>query len=84
VVAFDVGGVREQLGDAGVVVPAGDTGAMAEAVVALLDDPVARDELGVRAAARARDLWDVGPFRQSVAHAVERALVPGDRAVPAP
>ena len=75
--------VREQFGDAGVVVPAGDTGAMVEAVAALLDDPVCRDELGERAADRARDLGDVGPCRQSVARAVERALVPEHHAVPA-
>jgi len=36
VAATDVGGVRELVGDAGVLVPAGDSNALAEAMVALM------------------------------------------------
>jgi glycosyltransferase involved in cell wall biosynthesis len=66
VVAFDVGSVADQLGEAGVVIAPGDTEAMADAVVALLDDRVKARELGEAAAARAREIHDVGGFRQGV------------------
>ena len=66
IVAFDVGGVRDQLGDAGVVVPAGDTAAMADAVVGLLDDPDNARALGEAAATRARELHDVAPFHEAI------------------
>ncbi|HMG43702.1 MAG TPA: glycosyltransferase [Acidimicrobiales bacterium] len=66
IVAFDVGGVRDQLGDAGVIVAAGDTDAMAAAVVRLLDDPDAARALGEAAATRARELHDVAPFHQAI------------------
>ena len=56
VVAFDVGGVREQLEDAGVVVPAGDVKAMARAVIALLEDEAERRRLGAEAARRVLSL----------------------------
>ncbi len=47
VVATDVGGVRELVGDAGVVVPAKDSNALAEAMVAMMRRPNgARAELG--------------------------------------
>jgi glycosyltransferase involved in cell wall biosynthesis len=58
VVAFDVGGLAEQLGDAGVLVPAEDVDLMAKAVVTLLDDAALRRDLGDRALARARSEWD--------------------------
>jgi glycosyltransferase involved in cell wall biosynthesis len=66
VVAFDVGSVGDQLGDAGLVVAPGDTGAMADAVVGLLDDRARAHALGEAAAARARELHDVEPFHQAV------------------
>jgi glycosyltransferase involved in cell wall biosynthesis len=47
VVATDVGGVRELVGDAGVVVPAKDSNALAEAMLAMMRKPCgARAELG--------------------------------------
>jgi glycosyltransferase involved in cell wall biosynthesis len=66
IVAFDVGGVREQLDDTGVVVPAGDVAAMAGAVIALLDDEAERRRLGAEAARRVRSLYDIGPFRENI------------------
>ena len=59
VVAYDVGGVAEQVGDAGVVVPAEDVGLMAAAIVELLDDDCARRALGERAEAMVTTHWDV-------------------------
>lgn len=52
-IATDVGDCREIVGDAGVVVPSGDAGALAEAVIALaLCDPEERSGIGARARAR--------------------------------
>lgn len=55
VVAFDVGGIRDQIGDAGVLVPAGDVNAMATAITGLLSDPEERRRLGELARRRAID-----------------------------
>jgi glycosyltransferase involved in cell wall biosynthesis len=54
IVASDVGGIGEALvnGDSGLLVPAGSAPALAEALIALLDDPGRRAEIG--AAARRR------------------------------
>lgn len=58
-VTTDVGGAGEALGPGGVLVPAGDTGAVAEAVCDLLLDEPKRRELGRRARLRAEELaWD--------------------------
>lgn len=77
VVAFDVGGVAEQLGDTGLVVPAEDVELMAKAVVTLLDDATARRDLGERAHARVRERWDAEvAFRPAVQRLV--AHVAGD------
>jgi glycosyltransferase involved in cell wall biosynthesis len=59
VVAFDVGGIAEQLGDVGMVVPAEDVDMMAKAVIGLLDDESARRTLGDQAEARVKEHWDV-------------------------
>jgi glycosyltransferase involved in cell wall biosynthesis len=53
-----VGGVAEQLGDAGLVVAAEDVELMAKSVITLLDDAAARRDLGERAHARAVARWD--------------------------
>lgn len=53
VVATDVGGSGEALGEAGVLVPAGDPAALAAAVRKLASDPAAARELGRRARHRA-------------------------------
>lgn len=59
VVAFDVGGLHEAIGDAGILVAPGDVDAMAAAVARLLADDEARAELGRRGAARVRELFSV-------------------------
>jgi glycosyltransferase involved in cell wall biosynthesis len=54
-VATAVGGLPELVGDAAVLVPAGDVDAVATAVADLLADPDRRDELRHRGTARAAD-----------------------------
>ncbi len=58
VVATDVGGVAEEVGDAGSVVPARDAGALAAAIRRLAADPAERRALGDAGLARARSLYD--------------------------
>lgn len=53
VVAFDVGGVAHQLGDAGVLVPREDVAAFACEVAGLVADAPRRQELGLRGSERA-------------------------------
>ena len=60
VVAFDVGGVREQVGDTGLLVPPEDTSALAEALETVAADPELRARLGRAARARA---WERFSFR---------------------
>ena len=52
-VATDVGGMRELVGDGAQLVPPGDVDAFADAVGDLLADPVARAQLGARGRRRA-------------------------------
>jgi len=57
VVATDVGGNREVLGDAGVLCGARDPRALADAMAGLATDPERRAELGARARRRATELF---------------------------
>ncbi|HLV13342.1 MAG TPA: GT4 family glycosyltransferase PelF [Trueperaceae bacterium] len=59
VVATRVGGVREAVGDAGLLVAPRDDVGMAEACVRLLTDPCLRRELGARARQRALERFTV-------------------------
>jgi glycosyltransferase involved in cell wall biosynthesis len=72
-VASDVGGVREALGDGGVLVPAGDPAALAAALREWLTSPAYRSAL--RAAARTRRTELAGWDRTAalVAEALEAA-----------
>ncbi|HEY1929607.1 MAG TPA: glycosyltransferase family 4 protein [Caulobacteraceae bacterium] len=60
VVVTDGGALPEVVGEAGVVVPAGDAEALRSAIADLLDDPARRRRLGAAAAARAeaRFSWE--------------------------
>lgn len=62
VVAFDVGGVAQQVGETGRLVPAQDVDAFAEAVTDLLVDGAERTRLGVEAAARVDALYSSRTF----------------------
>lgn len=57
VVVTDGGALPEVVGQAGVVVPAGDAGALRDALAALLDDPARRGRLSAAGLERAR-LYD--------------------------
>lgn len=74
VVASAVGGVPEQVGDAGVLVPAGDAEALAVAVLALAADPTRRAELGALAKARATTGPGIDGFRSAVRDLVRARL----------
>jgi glycosyltransferase involved in cell wall biosynthesis len=56
VVATDVGGVREMVGDAGLLVPAKDSAALADAMIATMKK--GREELAVRGSAARRRIAD--------------------------
>lgn len=59
VVAYDTGGLRELLGDCGVLVPAGDRAALLEALDQLLGDGERRSRLARCGRSRARERYDV-------------------------
>jgi glycosyltransferase involved in cell wall biosynthesis len=61
ILATDVGGVRELMGDAGALVPADDADALADALSLLIGDPGRRAELSAAAGARAAERFDAGP-----------------------
>jgi len=62
VVGFDVPTVREAVGDAGVLVEAGDTSALAAAIGGLLDDPGAAAELAERGRRRFDELFGLDRY----------------------
>lgn len=66
VVAFDVGAVREQVGDAGVMVPAEDIDALAAAVSRLVADDRERRRLGVASEQRAIAHFSTGAFARAL------------------
>jgi glycosyltransferase involved in cell wall biosynthesis len=84
VVAFAVGDVPSQIGDAGTLVPPLDVGRAADAVIGLLRDPEERSRLGDAAGARARERFSVAEFaaevRRIAADASSRATRGHDRA----
>ena len=80
VVAFDVGDVAEQVGDAGRLIPAQAVDQAAAAVVALLRDPAERSRMGTAAAARARERFAIEDFATTVQTlAVGRTPTPAAR-----
>lgn len=76
VVASAVGGVPELVGDGetGLLVPAGDDEALADALRRLLEDPGLRRRFGEAGRARALGRFDVGAFRRAHIELYERLL----------
>ena len=72
VVAFAVGGVPQQVGDAGIVVPKGDVAAFAREIVRLLKDECEQRRLGSAAEARVKDLYSTDSFIAVLSNLVER------------
>lgn len=72
VVAFGVGGVPAQIGDAGVVVRPGDVTGFADAVLTLVLDPEARGELGDRARRRVLSEFSGADFERNLQKVVAR------------
>jgi glycosyltransferase involved in cell wall biosynthesis len=77
VVATDVGGTGRVVGDAAVLVPAGDSQALARGVLSVLADPALRESLRARATNRAAQLPDQAAARDA-ALAEYAALLSGD------
>jgi glycosyltransferase involved in cell wall biosynthesis len=80
VVGFGVGGVADQIGDAGVVVPPEDVAAFAGAIVGLVLDGRRRDDLGERARERVRARYSLKVFADGVTQVVEETA--GSATVP--
>lgn len=84
VVAFDVGSVREQVGDAGILVPPEDVAAFAAALGRLLDDDALRSRLGAAARRRAAERFSSQAFASRLleilaqAHRTRAARTGGD------
>jgi glycosyltransferase involved in cell wall biosynthesis len=76
VVATDVGGVSEAVrhGETGLLVPANDPGALAEALDCLVQDPELRLRLGSAGRERVRQHFDVVPFRRAHLELYRRLL----------
>ncbi len=62
IVATDVGGVREALGDSGIVVPPRSPRFLADAVVTLFRDPALQAQLGNDARLRVQVAYPIGGF----------------------
>ncbi|SEQ80459.1 Glycosyltransferase involved in cell wall bisynthesis [Lentzea xinjiangensis] len=79
VVAFDVEGVRQSLGDAGEVVPAGDVSALAHAVALRLADPELAAAEGKRGRVRAETLFDRDRMTDQVLSLTAKLVPEGGR-----
>ena len=78
-VAFSVGGIPEvvESGRSGLLVPFGDTAALARGVETLLADPAARATLGAAAKARAAELFSADRIVGQYVEYYRRLLAPG-------
>lgn len=72
-VAFNIGGVERQLGDAGVLVPPEDVEAFSEAIVELLESSERRHSLGLLALQRADELWSTATYSTELIRALKRS-----------
>ncbi|MCC8247766.1 glycosyltransferase [Saccharothrix luteola] len=75
VVAFDVSGVRQSVGEAGAVLSAGDVEGLAEAVAVRLADPSAADLEGAHGRRRVELLFDRRQVADQIATLVDKLLV---------
>ncbi|MFI6099330.1 glycosyltransferase [Lentzea sp. NPDC051213] len=77
VVAFDVAGVRQSVGDAGAVVAGGDVTALARALAARLADPSLASFEGLTGRRRAEALFDRGRMTDQIITLVEKLVTGG-------
>ncbi|MGI5501407.1 glycosyltransferase [Lentzea sp. CA-135723] len=77
VVAFDVEGVRQSLGDAGEVVPEQDTNALAQAIAQRLKDPELAATEGKRGRIRAETLFDKDHMTSRIVTLTEKLVAEG-------
>jgi glycosyltransferase involved in cell wall biosynthesis len=84
IVATDVGGVRELMGDAGALVPADDADALRDALARLITEPGRRAQLSAAAGRRAVERFDAGPVSRqwgsTYASLTGQSDTPGDGA----
>ncbi|MGW4063170.1 glycosyltransferase [Amycolatopsis sp. NPDC004747] len=78
VVAFDVGGMRQSVADAGAVLPPGDVGLLARAVAVRLADPGLARREGERGRRRVELSFDRGRMTDQIAALVDK-LTPSER-----
>lgn len=72
IVATDVGGVREALGDGGIIVPPRSPRLLADSIITLLRDPALRGRLGSRAWFRAVAMYSSSEFLRQYGEAYRR------------
>lgn len=73
VVAFDVGGVSQQVGEAGIIAAAADVDAFARAIGFLLRDADERRRIGEAARQRAVDHFSTAAFLRSISELVDES-----------
>lgn len=83
IVTTDVAGCRDTVADGpqgpnGLLVPAGDAGALAAAILRLLDDPALVARMAAASLARARDTFDVARVNQAMMAAMGLARAGGN------
>lgn len=74
VVASDVGEVRGMLGEAGILVPPGDSKALSEGIEELLLHPEKREEMGKKGRERAEEIYNWKKTADNIIKAYTKAL----------
>lgn len=82
VVATDTGGTSEAIadGETGIVVPPGESGALARAVIALLDDPSLRTRMGAAGRRRVAKLFSIDRMAHNMQALYARLIDARERA----